>query len=53
MQPWTIEKIRQERQEEKRIQLPLPAPEPLKPRKPKMTPAPERGTSNIDFELKT
>jgi hypothetical protein len=53
MQPWTIEKIRQERQEEKRIQLPLPAPEPLDQRKPEMTPAPERGTSSIDFELKT
>ena len=51
MQPWTIEKIRQERQEERRIQLPLPAPEPLDQRKPKMAPAPERGKANIDFEL--
>ena len=52
MQPWTIEKIQQERQEEERIQLPLSAPEPSVPRKPELTPAPERGTSSVDFELK-
>jgi len=53
MQPWIIEKVRQERQEERRVQLPLRAPEPLDQRPPERTsPAPERGTSNIDFELK-
>jgi len=54
MQPWIIEKIRQERQEERRVQLPLHAPEPLDPRPPERTsPTPERGVANIDFEIKT
>jgi hypothetical protein len=52
MQPWIIEKIQQERQEERRVQLPLTAPAP--PRRPERTsPPPERGVANIDFELKT
>ena len=54
MQPWIIEKIRQERQEERRVQLPLRAPEPLDQRQPERTsPTPERGVENIDFEIKT
>lgn len=52
MQPWIIEKIRQERQEERRVQLPLTAPEPA--RHPERTSLPpERGVANIDFEIKT
>ena len=54
MQPWIIEKIQQERQEESSIQIPLTAPEPCNPRRPERTsPPPERGVANIDFELKT
>ena len=55
MQPWIIEKIRKEqhlREEGKRIQPRLPAPEPMWER-PLVEKAPDRGIAIVDFEIIT
>jgi hypothetical protein len=55
MEPWIIEKIRDEekrQQEEKRIQPHLPAPPPMWGDPPDRE-KPDRGSSIVDFEIKT